>query len=368
MRGFDNLDKDKQPVFSRLPLLWEDIGEEGLRSEAGLMRLAAHILTDPDYQPFAAEHPESTIKAIVERILRPAGAAPGGMSGASAGQPITIEYTENAEMLSEKAAPILNMAAKVLKQLVASTGDMPVQDADRVRTIAEFNRRMDDLVNIKGRLASNEVLNLTDDLRNALESRRYSQYFHIRFQDRSHALNLSNLNLQDVNLFGANLSHANFAGSDLSGTNLIQAQLESANFSNALLLGTFLHRARLTNANLMGANLTGAEIQNADLSGANLRRAFFKNAILLNTELAGSQLHFSDIESRLWLAEVHRSLDDEWVKLRDHANGALRYACRYLLEGRGVKLFDDEVKSLDLDQVMSWLDSAGAGRQAGTTG
>ena len=403
LKGFDKLDKENRPVFSQGVLLFEAHDAQRIHTEQGLLKLARFVLGSPDYSALALGHEDQVVKAAIAGILgktpgttavadsaaraadvaleKPAAAAkPASVAPDSPGvaakpaaaparepdisaspvitdkpakpvmaaipedqKPVEIAYTDNARRVSQQAAQTLKEAANILKQLGAVPGpkELPIQDVDRVRMLTDFNRKMESLLDIKKNLAADEVLDIPEELKNQLESKRLSQYSCINFQGRVYSLDLSRLNLQDIQMFGAKLSAADFSRSDLSGTNLIQAQLEGANFMGAFMLGTFLHRANMRNATLFNANLLGAELQNADLTGANMRRAYCKNTILLNTELAQAQMHFSDVESRLWLAEVHRSLDDQWVKLRDHSKTEIRYAFRYLSEGRGIKLLDD---------------------------
>ena len=112
-------------------------------------------------------------------------------------KPVEIAYTDNARRVSQQAAQTLKEAANILKQLGAVPGpkELPIQDVDRVRMLTDFNRKMESLLDIKKNLAADEVLDIPEELKNQLESKRLSQYFSIYFQGRVYSLDLSRLNL-----------------------------------------------------------------------------------------------------------------------------------------------------------------------------
>ena len=95
--------------------------------------------------------------------------------------------------------------------------------------------------------------------------------------------NLSEVFLEDVNLFQANLSQTDLTDATLGGANLIGAVLSNANLSGAILREAKLFRADLTNADLSGAVLRGAD----------LTRALMNGAILCNTIMPDGSVIYS---------------------------------------------------------------------------
>jgi uncharacterized protein YjbI with pentapeptide repeats len=80
-------------------------------------------------------------------------------------------------------------------------------------------------------------------------------------------LNLSDADLQNVDLRGANLKRADLTGTDLKGANLVGANLTEADLTRADLRGAKLVKADFYNARLFKATFAGS-----DCSGAYLRR------------------------------------------------------------------------------------------------
>ena len=115
-------------------------------------------------------------------------------------------------------------------------------------------------------------------------------------------IDLHKVRLMEAQLQSANLSDANLREADLSGANLMRANLRNADLTDARLIGTDLSGARLEGAILKGADLSGANLSEADLTnvdlhttllgGANFVKAKLTNAQLQGTNLAG--LNFSE--------------------------------------------------------------------------
>lgn len=116
---------------------------------------------------------------------------------------------------------------------------------------------------------------------------------------------LGGANLNKVNLKSAELMGANLQDTDLTGANLTKTRLTRANFHNADLTGTDLSKARLRDADLRTARLNGANFHSADLTGAkltgakltftglaeaDLTRADLSGAVLSNADLMGAKL------------------------------------------------------------------------------
>ncbi|HAB7388650.1 TPA_asm: hypothetical protein GYQ01_06980 [Listeria monocytogenes] len=91
--------------------------------------------------------------------------------------------------------------------------------------------------------------------------------------------NLSNIDLNGIDLSGSNLERAylkntNLTGANLSNVNMQSTYLRGVNFEEACLTGAdlsnaTLHCTNLRGANLIGANLIGANLSNADLNWIN---------------------------------------------------------------------------------------------------
>ena len=71
----------------------------------------------------------------------------------------------------------------------------------------------------------------------------------------------------------ADLYRVNLTEANLNGVNLRRANLDEVNLTGADLRGAELYWALLYDANLTGADLRGADLTGADLRGANLTGA-----------------------------------------------------------------------------------------------
>lgn len=132
---------------------------------------------------------------------------------------------------------------------------------------------------------------------------------------------LSEANLTKTNLSGANLSGAILSEANLTGTNLSGANLSGANLAGATLTGTNLSRANLYKAILSkaqvvgGADLSGAYLFQADLSGANLRRVNMSGAYLYETNLSRTNLYAANLsKANLHSANLYGS-NLHWANL-----------------------------------------------------
>ncbi len=110
------------------------------------------------------------------------------------------------------------------------------------------------------------------DLKRAKEGDKW-----LLFADLSDAdlegVDLSDARLNEANLSGArlskaNLSHADLYGCDLADAILRNADLRSANLESAWLVGADLRGADLQDSKLVGANFDGADLRDANLRGA----------------------------------------------------------------------------------------------------
>jgi len=97
-------------------------------------------------------------------------------------------------------------------------------------------------------------------------------------------IDLSNQNLDGINLSGAYLEQVNFSGASLIGANLSgailsRANLESANFTDANLKGANIGAVNANKTNFTNANLCDAKLSKGNFTGAD-----FTQAILTHTE------------------------------------------------------------------------------------
>ncbi len=102
---------------------------------------------------------------------------------------------------------------------------------------------------------------------------------------------LSDTNLEGVDLRGAdlertNLGNTNLSGASLSFATLIDADLSGTDLSDADLSDAYLSGANLLEANLSNANLSGADLPRADLSSSNLTSADLSHVHLWYTIFA----------------------------------------------------------------------------------
>jgi len=104
-------------------------------------------------------------------------------------------------------------------------------------------------------------------------------------------LSLKNTNLSGANLSGVDLRNKDLTGTNLTGVNLKNKDLNGANLSRADLSNFDLTGTTLTNVNLSGANLSGVDLRNKDLTGTNLT-----GVDLSNVDLTGSILNSKKIK------------------------------------------------------------------------
>ena len=144
---------------------------------------------------------------------------------------------------------------------------------------------------------------------------------------------LSNKNLQFVNLAGVDLSRANLGGANLGNADLGNAYLNRANLRDAYLKGANLRDADLGGADLRiadlkiadlkdaylkGANLRGADLRGADLRDADLRDADLEGANLAKTILEGTNLNTQFFGSAgLFTDDLQRKLQSSEATIRE---------------------------------------------------
>ena len=135
---------------------------------------------------------------------------------------------------------------------------------------------------------------------------------------------LTQANMEGMDLKGIDLRYANLARANLYGTNLTGANLRGANLSrillrNTILKGSNLSEAELTfasliwhdlrdvdlrgadlsSANLTGANLVGANLSGINLSGANLTSARLKGSFLIDADITNARIDKENLDQAI---------------------------------------------------------------------
>lgn len=123
-------------------------------------------------------------------------------------------------------------------------------------------------------------------------------------------LDLVELDLRRVNFTGSNLSWTDFTGADLRG-----AVMTSANLWFTNLHGAKLHDAKLQRACLVGAKITNAKLVRANLRGANLSFADLTETKLVRADLSEAQLMYADVERCNLAHAVLRSANMTGIQL-----------------------------------------------------
>ncbi len=96
--------------------------------------------------------------------------------------------------------------------------------------------------------------------------------------------------LSDADLDGVDLRTTNLSGADLIRSNLVGANLSGADFNRANFYDADLSEASLNGADLSGADLYRTSLSNADFDGANLSDANFNDADLRNANFSNTDL------------------------------------------------------------------------------
>lgn len=152
-------------------------------------------------------------------------------------------------------------------------------------------------------------------------------------------LDLSNLNLNEANLQGANLRHSDLRGSSFWKANLENSNLEGADLRYTNLLQTNLKKANLEEANLKYVNLSEAnlheanlrkcEIEKCDMRSCNLEKAVLSRVIFINVVLSGANLSHAN------LAGVEFRNCSMWMIILDGVD--LRWTKGYILDDASIK-------------------------------
>lgn len=112
---------------------------------------------------------------------------------------------------------------------------------------------------------------------------------------KNNRVDLTGLNLSDMNLYGRNLHLAKLRGADLSSSMLYSENLADIDLSDVKLVKANLSNARLANSNFVRADLSEAILRNADLEGANLSHTTLEKADLRSAKYDNSNFYFANL-------------------------------------------------------------------------
>jgi len=103
-------------------------------------------------------------------------------------------------------------------------------------------------------------------------------------------LDLSKLDLSDVNFAGSRLKKVDFSDSNLSGASFQGADLSQSNLSGANMDGGVLDDVRFSGANCTGTIFKAVSVEGTDFSGLVLKDANFSNAYGEYADFSGADL------------------------------------------------------------------------------
>jgi hypothetical protein len=170
--------------------------------------------------------------------------------------------TKTLEQFSQELdAAFASVSEEHLNELLASWGQK--EESVKARLKKQFNSWPD---GFKGFDDPKDIINVDID-KNSVRRHHFLSFKKYQVPKK---MDLSYIDLRDVNLYFSTLTGVNMTGADLRGANL----------EGALLDGALLDGARLRNANLEGADLEGARLEGARLEGANLKGANLTGANL----------------------------------------------------------------------------------------
>ncbi|MGL1890261.1 MAG: pentapeptide repeat-containing protein [Spirochaetaceae bacterium] len=96
-------------------------------------------------------------------------------------------------------------------------------------------------------------------------------------------INLSFLDLKEINLSGSKLIGANLEGCDLTRANLSRTKMMEANLTGTNLTKAIITNSYLKDSNLEGCIATGASFKDTDLTSVNLDGANLEDANIVGT-------------------------------------------------------------------------------------
>ncbi len=154
-------------------------------------------------------------------------------------------------------------------------------------------------------------------------------------------LNVSNANLNKIDLQHGQLSQAAFEKAQLQAANFSGANLQSSKFNEATL-----NRAIFNDAKLMGANLAGASLINARLKEADLSKADLSYADLRGADLRGANLLDTETEEANFKGAI---FDSSTQSITPDFHKDLLKRGAYFIDCKKVK--DANLKEVDLKGI-----------------
>ncbi|MDC7241977.1 MAG: pentapeptide repeat-containing protein [Spirochaetales bacterium] len=143
-----------------------------------------------------------------------------------------------------------------------------------------------------------------------------------RFKANLKGINLSGLELKEINFSRANLSGANLYGTDLRFAKLDEADLsgatlESADLRNANLNDANLSKTRLKDANLSRSRLGRVNLDSADLEGADMSEASLTGAVIKPEKLAKVKISKAKLPGKIKVkSKTDLSTAPPWMKAK----------------------------------------------------
>ena len=179
-------------------------------------------------------------------------------------------------------------------------------------------------------------------------------------EDQIMRVDLSGLNLSDMDLRGRNLHLADLHGVDLSGSILQDGHLAGMDLSNARLINADLLDANLSDCNLSGADLSQARLEYANLRNSNLSRSKIAGASLLDAEMDYANFSYADLTGADMRISLPRDLDlqnpgeysgDDWYNRLHKAIGRISMDMSHaiLRQAKMQQLFLDNVNLSQAD-------------------
>ena len=313
----------------------EGIREEGLGTIEGLLALIDYVVQTPDYHRESKMYHDDRTRLQLARSLFVdilhdfAGGSRADRwvrriehAGTFAQRPVKFRYTENAAALSRQAHDVLVSAARNLATLRPEEGEAAALPgrSKKKSAIESFNRKVEQLDELKKKLEYDEVLAIPQELREVLQDNTLNRHFSW-FDDVGiyHSLNLSRLDLRGLNLNSGDdqrttgdrdrdINHQKDERADLRGAHIVGSDIsERANFSGAQLdfvIACFsdlseiiFTRAKAIGMVLYGANANEAQFERAKLTALDARgmSANFARIQMKETDINGMKVWQSDV-------------------------------------------------------------------------
>lgn len=163
------------------------------------------------------------------------------------------------------------------------------------------------------------------------------------------AVDLSKLNLKEIDFTGCILIDANLEGADLTKAVFDRASLDGANLKNTKCLSTSFRKTYFTGADLTNADLSGSDCAESDFTGAILTGTYFPTTNVREAKGISNRIIDGGVRSDGYRFFLTRTDPGEWrIKFRhfdftvtkaiDHCN--LIYSIGNPLRGESLLIID----------------------------